>query len=184
MTAPRIAPLEPPFEPEIAEPFAVVMPPGREPLLLFRTLARNKRVLLRIFAGGLLDRGTITLEERELVILRTCARCGSEYEWGVHIAFFAARVGFSAEQVAATAAGVADDAVWSPRQRLLLCLVDELHDSASVSDALWSALAAEWSPEQLLELVVLAGYYHTISFVTNAFQIERETYAARFPGTS
>ena len=53
-----------------------IMPPGVDPLVLFRTLAVNERVFLRLMAGGLLDRGSITLREREIVIDRTCAPCG------------------------------------------------------------------------------------------------------------
>lgn len=98
----RIAPLEPPYSPPVQAALDRIMPKGVPPLALFRTLAVNERVFLRVMAGGLLDRGSISLREREIVIDRTCARCGSEYEWGVHVAFFAERVGFTPEQVAAT----------------------------------------------------------------------------------
>ena len=40
-------------------------------------------------AGSLLDRGPLSLREREIVIDRTCALTGCEYEWGVHVALFA-----------------------------------------------------------------------------------------------
>jgi len=50
-----------------------------------------------------------------------------------------------------------------------------------VSDTLWQALAAEWTPEQLIELIALAGFYHLISFMTNAFRVPREAYGAPFP---
>lgn len=179
MAGARIAPLEPPYSPAVAAALDRVMPAGVPPLALFRTLAVNERVFLRLMAGGLLDRGTITLRERELVIDRTCARCGSEYEWGVHVAFFAERVGLTPAQVAATAG--ADQSVLPDRERLLLRLVDELHGRAQVSDALWEALRKEWSEEQLIELIALAGFYHLISFVTNALRIPPETYGARFP---
>lgn len=75
------------------------MPKGVPPLVLFRTLAVNERVFLGLMASRLLDRGSITLREREIVIDRTCARCGSEYEWGVHVTFFGERVGFTEEQI-------------------------------------------------------------------------------------
>jgi 4-carboxymuconolactone decarboxylase len=53
-----------------------------------------------------------------------------------------------------------------------------------VTDALWAELAAGWSPEQLVELVVLAGYYHAIAFATNALRLPLEPFGARFvPGT-
>src|SRR5882724_12455350 len=90
----RISPAEPPYAPDMEETLARLMPPGVAPLLLFRTMARDPRLFRRFMAGGLLDKGSLTLREREIAIDRTCARCGAEYEWGVHIAFFAERVGF------------------------------------------------------------------------------------------
>ena len=157
------------------------MPTGVPPLALFRTLAVNERVFLRVMAGGLLDRGSISLREREIVIDRTCARCGSEYEWGVHVTFFAERVGLTASQVAATCAPGAEADAFPERERLLIRLVDALHDQARVDDALWAALRVEWSEPQLIELIALAGFYHLISFVTNALRISPEPFGARFP---
>jgi alkylhydroperoxidase family enzyme len=158
-----------------------MMPPGAPPLLLFRTLAHNPRVLAKIRASNLLDRGSLERRDRELVILRTCARCGSEYEWGVHVAFFGSRFGLREAEIEATVRADGRDPVWSERDALLVRLVDELHDGARVTDALWEELAARFSTEQLVELVVLVGYYHTIAFVTNAFGVPREEGAARFP---
>jgi len=74
-----------------------------------------------------------------------------------------------------------DASAFPQRERLLLRLVDELHDTSEVSDPLWLELRTEWTDEQLIELVALVGQYHLISFVTNAFRIPRESYAARFP---
>ena len=123
----------------------------------------------------------VPLREREIVIDRTGARCGSEYEWGVHVAFFAERVGLTASQVAATCAPEAEAAAFPERERLLLRLVDALHERAQVDDALWAALRAEWTEPQLIELIALAGFYHLIAFVTNALRIPPEPYGARFP---
>lgn len=178
---PRLDPVEPPYPPEVADDFARLMPPGMEPLLLFRTIAHNPRVLSRIRRGGLLDRGAIEPRDREIIILRTCARCGSEYEWGVHVAAFAAAVGLSEPQIRATVLGGPDDSEWSPRDRLLVRLADELHDSARVSDTLWEALGRHWGSAGVVELLVLAGLYHAISFVTNGLAIEREPFAEKFP---
>jgi alkylhydroperoxidase family enzyme len=180
MQRPRIAPLDPPYDPELAEELARFMPPGIPPLRLFRTLAHNPRVLQKFRLGSLLDRGSIERRDREIVILRTCARCGSEYEWGIHVAVFAARCGLTQAEVAASLRAGTDDAIWSPRDHLLVRLADELHDSASISEALWLELARYFRADQLVELLVLAGFYHTVSFVTNAIQIELEEAAPRF----
>jgi alkylhydroperoxidase family enzyme len=167
----------------VAEAFARVMPAGLDPLVLFRSLAGNERVLLRVMAGGLLDRGSLSLRDRELVIDRTCARCGAEYEWGVHVALFGAKVKLTSDEIRDLCAADPDATVFGPRDRLLLRLCDELHASATIGDPLWAELAAEWSPEQLIELVVLAGFYHLISFACNALRVPLEPFAARFPGT-
>ena len=102
MTA-RIAPAEPPFPAGIQSSLDALMR-GKPPLVLFTTLARDPRLFQKFFASGLLDRGNLTLRQRELVIDRTTALCQSEYEWGVHIALFASRVGFDEAQVGAAVA--------------------------------------------------------------------------------
>ena len=86
---PGIAPEEPPYNDDIAAAFEAIMPPGAEPLALFRVMARSPRILEKMRAGSLLDRGSISLRMREIIIDRTTARCGAEYEWGMHIAYFA-----------------------------------------------------------------------------------------------
>jgi len=181
MDAPRLAPAPRPYAPEIEAALAKLMPPGVEPLRLFRTLAHNERVLSRFLAGGLLDKGSLTLRERELAILRTCARAGSEYEWGVHVAFFAAKAGLSDAEVRATCAREPTAGEFAKRELAILRLCDALHERSAVDDALWAELAAEFAPAQLVELIVLAGFYHTVAFATNALRIELELGAARFP---
>jgi alkylhydroperoxidase family enzyme len=176
----RISPVEPPFTPDIAKTIDAVMR-GAPPLLLFTTLARNPRVFQRFMAGGLLDKGTITLREREIVIGRTTARCRSEYEWGVHVAIFSQTADLTSQQITAMAKGPADDPAWTPRESLILRLADSLHDTCTLDAPLWHQLEAEFSPEQLLELIVLAGFYHTVSFLTNALALPLEKGAARFP---
>ena len=176
----RMPPAPRPYAPEIEQALERLMGPGVEPLRLFRTLAQNPRVLSRFLAGGLLDKGSISLRERELAILRTTARCGSEYEWGVHVAFFHARAGLSVEEVRATCARDASHP-WSARDRAILDLCDALHERADVDDATWRRVAAEFGPAQIVELLVLAGFYHTVSYVTNALRIELEPGAPRFP---
>ncbi len=177
----RLAPLDPPYADGVAAALARMMPPGVPPLLLFRTLAHNPRVLAKIRESNLLDRGSLERRDREIVILRTTARCGCEYEWGVHVAFFAAKVGLGTGEQAATVHGAADDPVWSERERTLIRLADELHDTAQLSDPLWKDLRGHWSEEQLVELVVLAGFYHTIAFAVNGLGVALEAHAARFP---
>lgn len=185
VATPRIPPLDPPYPPAVAESLAKMM--GRrtdiEPLRLFRTLAQHFELgdRIRPLGSGILTRGTLEPADRELVILRTCARNGCEYEWGVHIKLFAERLGFSDAMIRATGTGTPDDANWTPNQALLVRLADELHDTGMVSNALWHALTEHWNQQQLIELLIVAGWYHLISFVANGARVEAEPWAARFP---
>lgn len=180
---PRIAPAEPPYESQIAAELARIMPPGVPPLVLFRTLARNPRIFGRIFAGGLIDKGLLSLRQREILIDRTTARLGCEYEWGVHVTFFAERVGFTAEQIEATATGLANAACWTSDEQALVALVDDLVDQRTIGDETWAALTTHFDEAQLLEAIALVGYYHTISFLCVGLDLPLESYAARFPVT-
>ena len=180
MNAPRIAPLDPPYAPETEALFRLVMPEGVDPLVLFRTLARSDRVFPRFMRAGVLDPGPVPIEDRELVILRTTARCGSEYEWGVHVVAFA-RPLFTDDQIEGTRTASPDDPRWSASQALLLRLCDDLHDHQTVDDELWSALSATRDDAQLTELVYLVGLYTAVSYLTNALRLPLEPFGERFP---
>jgi 4-carboxymuconolactone decarboxylase len=181
--APRIQPLEPPYPDDIAETLRRMMPPGVDPLNLFRTAAHNEHILERFRTTGayLLNFGKLDPVEREIVVHRTCARCRCEYEWGVHAAFYARSVGLSEAQLASTVHGDASDETWSERQALLVRFADELHDTATVSDALWAELETRWEPAELIELLALAGFYHLVSYMANAARVSPEPFAKPFP---
>jgi len=180
--APRIAPADPPYAPEVQARFDALMPPGVAPLVLFRTLARDQRLFQRFMGGGLLDRGHLTLRQREVVIHRVTAQCRSEYEWGVHVAFFAKRAGLDAGQLHSIVHGGADDACWNAEDRLLIRFCDALHAACDIADAQWAELHAAFSEDAMLELLLLAGFYRTVSYLTNALRLPLEPFAARFPG--
>jgi alkylhydroperoxidase family enzyme len=177
----RVEPVAAPYPPELQKVLDAIMPPGVPPLTLFTTLARVPRIWDRFRAGSLLDRGPVSLRHREIVIDRTCARCGCGYEWGVHVELFARRAALTPEQVRATVHGDASDPAWSDEERLLIRMVDELHDTATLSDETWRRLAAAFSVEQILELIALVGFYHTVAFFANGLTLAPEPRSAPFP---
>jgi alkylhydroperoxidase family enzyme len=176
--APRIAPLEPPHEPAVQSYLDAVTPEGIEPLNLFRTLAVHSELASRMrpLGAGLLGHPKIQPSERELVILRTCALNGAEYEWGVHAAFFNE---LSRGEIDGTLPG--SDYEYEESDALLIALVDELHATSTISGELWGRLRSRWSEVQLIELIVLTGLYELVSYLVNGLRIEPEQWAARFP---
>ncbi len=178
---PRMTPAKAPYPEAVQAALDRTMPEGVAPLSLFTTLARDERLFRKFFGGGLLDRGHLTLRQRELVIHRVTAQCGGRYEFCVHMAFFAGRVGFDEAGLAAIAHGPADDARWAPEERLLLGLCDQLQAACDIDDALWSALRAVFNEEALLELILLAGFYRTTSYLVTALRLAPEPFAPPFP---
>ena len=181
---PRIRPLYPPYTTEVATQLESMMPVNVEPITLFRTFARNLPMVRAMGTWGAYELGrrlSIGRREREIVIDRTCARCGCEYEWGVHVAFFAEAAGLSAEQTSSLAHGSSDDPCWTePHERALIDMVDALHEVADLSDGLWGNLASQFSEVQLLDLLFLCGWYHAISFVARATRVDLEEGAPTF----
>jgi len=185
---PRIQPLSPPYEKEAEESLRKWMPPGAalEPLNIFRTLQRNAPMADRLRGLGsyiLGRKSLLDIRHRELLILRTCALCGAEYEWGVHAAAFRAQAGLGEKDIAATVSEarvhIANTSEPS-NDSLVLCIAEELHGSATISDELWDRLKQSWSDEQIMEMMLVCGFYHFISFFVNSARLELEPWQARF----
>jgi len=180
----RIEPVLEPYDPEVAEQLASMMPEGVPPIGLFRTFVRNLPLARAMHGWGRYELGkdlSVTMRDREIVIDRVCARCRCEYEWGVHVAFFAQRVGLDPAQIGSLTHGTSVDPCWtSARDRLLIEMVDALYDADDIEDALWSRLRVEFDEAQLLDLVLLAGWYHAISFAARVARVDLEAWAPRF----
>ena len=185
MTTPRIAPVEPPFTAELEPLLAKMTPPGAPSVLaLFRVLVKNPKLAERMMSTGghFLGKGsTLPIRDREIVIDRTCARCNNEYEWGVHVAAFAKAAGLSEAEVRHTVSHPPDPDAWAPNEAALIAMVDALHETSTIDDATWAELALHYDEAQLVELVMMTGWYHAISFVCNALRVPLETWQARLP---
>ncbi len=178
----RIAPLQKPYPAEFGARMKVLMR-GAEPLVLFTTLATNERAWTKFSGGSLLDKASpLSMRQREIVIDRTTARCGNEYEWGVHIAGFAPHIGLTDAQIRATVHGAATDPAWSePSEQCLIATVDALLDHKKLTDVEWETLRAHFDEAQALEIIQLVAFYHGVSLICGALDLPLEASAARFP---
>ena len=176
----RIAPLDPPYPPEVQQQFDRVMR-GAPPLTLFRVMAGHKRAWEKFRAGSLLDPGPLSLREREIVIDRTSALNKCEYEWGVHVAIFAGPARLTNEEIRATVLGDIAAPCWSPSEQALIAAVDALHHRATLSDAEFAALSAHYDDAKILEIMLLCGFYRTVAYLANGLALPLEATAARFP---
>jgi alkylhydroperoxidase family enzyme len=177
---PRIKPLEPPYSPEVQRSFDMIMK-GKDPLVLFRTIAVSERAWAKFRAGSLLDHGPLALRDREIVINRTTAFANCEYEWGVHVAVYGEHAKLTDEQIAATRNAGPQAACWNDAERALISAVDALHGRATLDQAEFDGLREHYDDAQILEILLLCGFYRTVSYVANALDLPLEPKGARFP---
>ena len=177
---PRVAPLEPPYAPDIQAQFDRIMR-GAPPLMLFRVMAGQPRAWQKFTAGSLLDPGPLTLREREIVIDRTCALNKCEYEWGVHVAVFAKAADLSEAEIRATVQGDAAATCWTEPEKVLIATVDALHRRSTLSEGEFAELAAHYDEPKMFEIILLCGFYRTVSYLANTLALPLEENAARFP---
>jgi alkylhydroperoxidase family enzyme len=99
----------------------------------------------------------------------------------VHVATFADAADLTEQQVRATVHGGADASCWSAAEQALVGAVDALHHRATLSDAEFKALAVHYDEAQIFEIILLCGFYRTVSYLANALALPLEPNAARFP---
>ncbi|MFD6455838.1 carboxymuconolactone decarboxylase family protein [Nocardia sp. NPDC060220] len=122
------------------------------------------------YNGLLIERPTVDPRERELVILRVAWRSESDYEWAQHVRI-ATSLGVDAEQIEAVRYGP-QAPVWSPVQRALLAMTDQLLDRHRVDDAVWAQLELHFDSRQLIELLFVAGSYLCLAMVFNSVALQ------------
>ena len=105
----------------------------------------------------------LSARHRELLILRVAWRTRSGYEWAQH-SRMGADAGVTASQIDAMTEGPAA-AVWTPLERTLLTAVDF---------TTWAALASEFDPAEMFELLFLVGGYLCLAGVLNSIGLHGE----------
>jgi len=152
-------------------------------LNIFRTLARNPPLYKGFLqlGGQLLQAGSVPAREREIVILRVGWRCGSEYEFGQHTVIGKAAGLTDAEVARLADAGSGD---WDAGDHALVSMADELCDDNEVSAEIWLALSGRWNDAEMLELLVLAGYYRLVSGLLNSAGVALEPHTPGWPAAA
>ena len=141
------------------------------PLNAARVLAHHPLLLKRftVFAGMFLSRSLLPERDREIVTLRCAHRFDSEYYFGHHTVLAADLL--ASEEISRA---VRPSSEWEGFERLLIESTDELAETWDLSDKSWERLSGDYTPEQLLELVMLVGFYRMTCLYVNTIGIERE----------
>ena len=113
---------------------------------------------------------TISIRQRELVILRVAHLRDSRYEWAQHV-YQAGVAGIAHDEVARVRAGPAAEG-WTALERALLSAADELVADARIADDTYAALAAELDAQQLMDVVFTVGAYDVFAMALRTFDVE------------
>ena len=154
---------------------------GATPANIFLTLAHNTRVFKKFsdMGGTLLFRGVVPDREREVVILRVGWNCQSVYEFGQHTVI-GKKVGLSDAEITNLCQPLAAGS-WSADDADLITAADELCADDCIGDATWARLAAKWSPDALVEIVVCAGFYRMVSGFLNSAGVQLDAGVPSWP---
>ena len=166
----RIQPLAPEeFTPEQAE-----LVGDWTHLVFSRVMIRNPR-MYRTFVTGFLTeviaRTGLPPRDRQIVCVRMLELCGEVYELTHHL-LISERTGLNKEEAEAMRYG--EGASLTDWDRTVIAAVEDIYNDQQISEGVWKALAKNYTQEQLIELVCLAGCYQTMAMLTKSFGMELE----------
>lgn len=166
---PMVDPATP--DPALAPVFDVFRNSGRDVPDLYRVLGNAPKLLQgwTDFAWPLRHDATTPRGLRELAILRVAQITGADFEWKAH-AEFALKVGVTQTQLDALADWSSSDQ-FDADERALIAFAEQLTSGLAVDDETYAALAARWTPAEVVELTLTVSFYSCVSRVLNALQI-------------
>ncbi|BEP57192.1 MULTISPECIES: hypothetical protein [unclassified Variovorax] len=173
-------------QPAIAASLRKWLPPNsdRRPPLIFRLFHVHPELAsrARVLGAGFLAHHLLPLRDREMAIDRVTGKLGAAHEWGLHASTFGPSAELSEAHLTSTVHGPhATPELWSEDDLRFFDTVDELAESADLNDSTWAWLAQRYSDAQLMEFVLLVGWYRTVASVCNAFRLEEDSDSMPFP---
>jgi len=110
---------------------------------------------------------------RQLAILRVSSLTGCEYEWAQHSAL-AREVGVTEEQIAAVRRGETDAPILNGTEKLVLRFATEAHSRVRVSDETFAEARERFSPREIVELLLVVGFYEAMARVMRSTDLPVE----------
>jgi alkylhydroperoxidase family enzyme len=122
------------------------------------------------FNGHILYGTTLTLRQREILVLRVAAVLDSPFAWAQHIVF-QDDAGLSDRDVQRIAFGP-NAPFLDPLERAMIRSVDELITDGTIALATWAVLAADLTEQQLLDVIFTIGCYTVLTWMTDTLDLE------------
>jgi alkylhydroperoxidase family enzyme len=156
-----------------------VPPPGGRPdrpkaSAIMGTFAHHPDLTKAFFSfnGHILYGTTLSIRQREILVLRLAAVRQSRYLWAQHLVH-TDDAGISDADISRIAFGP-EDPLLDPLESAMLQAVDELILDGEISGTTWSILARDLTNQQILDLIFTVGCYDMIAWVCGSLQFDLE----------
>ncbi|MFN0091212.1 MAG: carboxymuconolactone decarboxylase family protein [Acidimicrobiales bacterium] len=167
-TSPRIQPIE-----KVAERAREAMkksPVNAVNVVATLATAREMNKAWGGFVQKLLFEAHIPRRQQEIAILRMGWNCQAVYEFGQHT-LFGRDVGLTDDEIYYTTRPIGQGG-WAPDDAAVLQMVDDIHADDCVTDATWAELQAHFTDEQIIEFIMSAMAYRTVSTLLNTCGVQ------------
>lgn len=121
--------------------------------------------------GAMLGKLKLDPKLRELALMRTVGMEGGRYEWVQHVPV-AQALGIGAAQLAAIEAGTIDAPCFDAREQALLRFTTEVVERVAASPETLAAVRRHLSDREVVELVLMIGFYMTLARLTETTGVE------------
>jgi alkylhydroperoxidase family enzyme len=142
---------------------------------VFRIMLRSPQIATLVVKLGAAQfgSGSLSSADRELSILTAGSRFDSAYEMSQHEQI-SQSVGVTSSQRAAVAVGQWDSPEFTESQQALLAFVAAVAASPTVPDPVFESVQRHYSDQQIVEIVILTGFYFLIARVSTVFEIPQD----------
>ncbi|MGW2663678.1 carboxymuconolactone decarboxylase family protein [Nocardia tengchongensis] len=148
---------------------------GKDLLNVFRMMLHSPRMMgsaAILGVVGLLE-STLAPVSRELLILSCGLRFQADYEWDQHVSISDMAGVTGAQREALLAGDIAADC-FSAADQALLRFIGVVATSPVVSDAEFADIRAHFTDRQVVEAVMLIGFYFLLGRVATVFEVESD----------
>ncbi len=162
-------------DPAVAAAFSSIRARGGEPQNIHRTLAHAPKLFKAQSELALAIRASAQVPrvDRELIILRMTQLSGGDYEFTEHTRI-GMSCGITADQIKALSAW-SGSPLFNERQRAILAYADGMASRAGVDDATFAGMTRIFSPQDIVELTITAGFYYGTALGVRALGVRLES---------
>jgi alkylhydroperoxidase family enzyme len=145
------------------------------PANIFNMMAHAETCLKPVMklGGTLLGKMQLDPRLRELCLLQAVKVANGEYEWMQHVPI-ALDLGATEAQIAALERGDDRAACFSPLEQAALVFTRELVANGKASEPALHALRAHMPEREIVELILMAGFYTMLARLTETLGVEND----------